>query len=175
MDSDTERTGRTGEADPELLGVYLNDHLAGATVGTELSARLASAHRGSEDGAVLERLAAEIREDRATLIALMATLEVPVRHYKVLLGWAAEKAGRFKPNGRLLERSPLSSLEELETMALGVVGKTACWRVLRILADHDRRLEPERLDDLLDRAKRQAETLEELRVRAGTRLATSAA
>ncbi|WP_329254209.1 hypothetical protein OG417_12010 [Actinoallomurus sp. NBC_01490] len=169
--------GRTADAnaDPELLGVYLNDHLSGATLGTELAARLTSAHRGSEDGAVLERLAAEIREDRATLIALMAALEVPVRHYKVLLGWTAEKAGRFKPNGRLLKRSPLSDLEELETMALGVAGKSACWRVLRILAEHDHRLDPERLDDLLERAKRQAETLEELRFRAGTRLATSAA
>ncbi|GLY80706.1 hypothetical protein [Actinoallomurus iriomotensis] len=175
MDSDSKQTGRTAEADPGLLGVYLNDHLAGATLGSELSARLASAHRDSEDGAVLERLSTEIREDRAALIELMAALEVPVRQYKVLLGWAAEKAGRFKPNGRLLERSPLSSLEELEAMTLGVVGKSACWRVLRTLADHDDRLDPERLDDLLRRAKRQAETLEELRLRAGARLATSAA
>ncbi|GLY85854.1 hypothetical protein [Actinoallomurus iriomotensis] len=175
MDSDSKQTGRTAEADPGLLGVYLNDHLAGATLGSELSARLVSAHRDSEDGAVLERLATEIREDRAALIELMAALEVPVRQYKVLLAWAAEKAGRFKPNGRLLERSPLSSLEELEAMTLGVVGKSGCWRVLRTLADHDDRLDPERLDDLLDRAERQAETLEELRLRAGARLATSAA
>jgi hypothetical protein len=174
MHSDTS-TRRSVESDagddPELFGIYLNDHLAGATLGSELAGRIAKAHRGSEDAEVLERLAAEIREDRAALLDLMKALDVPVRQYKVLLGWVAEKAGRFKPNGRLLERSPLSDLEELEAMTLGVVGKEAGWRVLRILADHDDRVEAGRLDELIDRAKRQERTLEDLRLRTGTAFA----
>jgi hypothetical protein len=104
---------------------------------------------------------------------IMAALDVPIQQYKVLLGWVAEKAGRFKPNGRLLARSPLSSLEELETMRLGVEGKVSCWRTLRVLADHDARVDKARLDDLLGRAKRQADTLEKLRVRVAEELITA--
>jgi len=60
-----------------------------------------------------------------------------VHRYKVLGGWALEKAARFKPNGRLLRRSPLSDLIELEWLLLGVQGKTAGFRALRRLADTD--------------------------------------
>jgi hypothetical protein len=41
-----------------------------------------------------------------------------------------EKAARLKLNGHLLARSPLSSLEELEMLRLGVEGKAAGWRTL---------------------------------------------
>lgn len=168
----TDTAGSTGagtatrvRAEPALLGIYLNDHLAGATFGVELAQRVVSAHRESEHSATLQRLAAEITEDRAALADMMAELNVPIRQYKVLLGWLAEKAGRLKPNGHLLERSPLSSLEEFEVMRLGVEGKEACWRTLRALADRDDRLDTRRLDELVERARRQARTLEDLRVR----------
>jgi hypothetical protein len=169
------RTGDSVEsgaaAEPELLGIYLNDHLAGATLGTELIHRLAGAHRGSDDGAVLERLANEITEDRATLIEVMGDLGVPVRQYKVALAWVAEKAGRLKPNGRLLERSPLSSLEELEVMRLGVEGKSAGWKTLLAVADQDDRVDRTRLEELIARAGQQADTLEELRMRVAVEFA----
>jgi hypothetical protein len=158
-------TGHTTGADPALLGIYLNDHLAGATLGSELAARLAAAHRASDEAATFERLAAEIAEDRTALLESMATLSVPARRYKVAVGWLAQQATRLKPNGRLLERSPLRSLEEIEMMRLGVQGKDACWRTLRTLADRDDRLDKARLDELLARANRQADTLEELRLR----------
>lgn len=147
-----------------LLGIYLNDHLLGATFGTELAARSASTQRDSPRTATLVRLAAEIAEDRDTLLEIMAVLGVPVRRYKVLAGWLAEKTGRLKMNGHLLRRSALSDLEELEVMRLGVEGKNACWRTLRTLADRDDRLDAGWLDDLMARAKRQANALDELRV-----------
>jgi hypothetical protein len=154
-----------------LLGIYLNDHLAGATFGTELSARVAASHRDSAENGTFDRLATEIGEDRAALIELMKTLNLPVRQYKAMLGWIAEKAGRFKPNGHVLDRSPLSSLEELEMMRLGVEGKLACWRTLGVLADRDTRLDRTRLRTLQDRAEKQIKSLEELRQRVTTELA----
>jgi len=54
----------------------------------------------------------------------------------------------------------------VEMLRLGVEGKAAGWRTLRTLADSDARLDPGRLDELIARARRQAELLEELRVRA---------
>jgi len=159
---------------PDLLGIYLNDHLAGATGGLELFRRAAKAHRGTETGDVIEQFAAEVAEDRAALLGMMRALGVPVRQYKVYAAWAAEKVGRLKFNGRLRERSPLSSLVELEALRLGVEGKASGWRTLRTVAERDDRLDPQRLDGLLDRARRQADTLEELRARTADELFGSA-
>jgi hypothetical protein len=150
----------------EFLGIYLNDHLAGATGGAELARRVAAARRGEEEGDTLLRFAADVAADRAALLDMMAALNVPVRAYKVYAGWIGEKAGRLKLNGRLLGRSPLSSLEELEMMRLGVEGKAAGWRTLQLLADTDPRLDRARLAELIARAKSQRELLEDLRVRA---------
>ena len=156
-------TWRTG---PNVLGIYLNDHLAGATAGTELARRIAGSAQDREEHATLHALAAEVAQDRATLLDIMAALGIAIRTYKVYAGWIGEKAGRLKFNGRIFARSPLSRLEELELLRLGVEGKAAGWRTLRVLADTDQRLEPARLDELIARAQRQAELLEDLRVRA---------
>jgi hypothetical protein len=149
----------------ELLGIYLNDHLAGATAGVELARRMARSHAGPAGGA-LRGLAADIAGDRSALRDIMAGLGVPVRAYKVCAGWAGEKAGRLKLSGRLRSRSPLSDLEELEMLGLGVEGKAAGWRTLRVLADSEPRLDAARLEGLMSRARDQADLLEELRVRA---------
>jgi hypothetical protein len=149
-----------------LLSIYLNDHLAGATGGAELARRVAGVRRPEEAGDALSRFAAEVAADRAALLEIMGVLGVPVRTYKVCAGWVGEKVGRLKLNGRLLSRSPLSSLEELEIMRLGVTGKAAGWRTLWLLADTDVRLDRDRLDELIARADSQLELLEELRVRA---------
>ena len=56
---------------------------------------------------------------------MMKALGVPVRAYKPGFAWLGEKAARLKLNGRLLARSPLSSLEEVEMLRLGVEGNAA--------------------------------------------------
>ena len=81
-----------------------------------------------------------------------------------------EKAGRLKFNGRILSRSTLSDLEELELLRLGVEGKAAGWRTLRTLAGTDARLDADQLDELISRASSQADQLEELRLHAANRI-----
>ena len=152
--------------DPRLLGIYLNDHLTGATAGLELFRRAAGSHRATEAGPVLQRLTAEVEADRASLLGIMRALDVPVRQYKVVGAWAAEKAGRLKLNGRLLSRSPMSSVVELEGLHLGVLGKAAGWRLLRAVADSEPRLNAVELDRLHEVALRQAEEIDGLRLRA---------
>jgi hypothetical protein len=153
-----------------MIGIYLNDHLAGATAGTQLARRMARSHQGREEGSELQAIAAEIGRDRAALLDIMASLGVAVRGYKAGAAWIGEKAGRLKFNGRVLARSPLSDLEELELLRLGVEGKAAGWRTLRAQADTDARIDAEWLDELIARAKTQASQLEELRVRAASRV-----
>ena len=157
----TSRTGKDGSA---LLGIYLNDHLAGSTAGLELLRRLVRTHRGTQEGVALGRLEAEVTADRDVLREIMRGLGVDEQRYKLYTAWVAEKAGRLKANGYLLRRSPLSGVVELETMMLGVRGKAAMWRVLREHASDEPRLDAARLEELLGRADRQADELDELRL-----------
>lgn len=114
-----------------LLAIYLNDHLAGATVGRELARRAASSNRNHPDyGSFLSDLAREIDEDRRALLTIMSRLNVKVDRLKVLAGWGGEKVGRLKLNGRLRGYSPLSRVVELEALSLGVHGKLSLWRSL---------------------------------------------
>jgi hypothetical protein len=156
----------TSSPEPELLGIYLNDHLAGAAGGAELARRLAESHRDTAAADDLAWLAEQVAEDRETLIRLMTQLDIARSRYKEPVAWLAEKAGRLKPNGHLLGRSPLSSVVELEGMTLGVTGKLTGWRTLRTIADTDSRLDPDVLDQLIERAQEQIDRLERLRIRA---------
>jgi hypothetical protein len=151
--------GHAMGGDGRFLRIYLNDHLAGATAGSELARRMARTQPG-ELAAELTRLDAEIAEDRAELLRLMADLGVAPRRYKIAAGWLAEKVGRLKANGRLASRSPLSTLLELETLQIGVEGKAAGWEALQsALKDPPHTA---RLDRLRTRAEEQARTLAEL-------------
>ena len=131
----------------DLLAIYLNDHLAGATAGRELVRRARGANEGTELGAYLETL------------ARMGRLEITTDRLKVATGWAAEKAGRLKLNGRVTGYSPLSRLVEVEGLLVAVQGKLAGWRALRELVPHEPRLDAEELDRLAARAERQLEEL----------------
>jgi hypothetical protein len=79
-------TGRskTGAADALTL--------AGATAGTELAHRTARSHGDGKNGGTLRRLAAEIAQDRAALLDIMAALGIKVRRYKVGAAWIARSA-----------------------------------------------------------------------------------
>lgn len=152
----------TGPA-PSFLGIYLNDHLTGAGGGVELLRRAARAHRENPLGPSLGALAEEVAADRESLREVMTDIDVPVMRTRVALGWFAEKAGRLKLNGRLVSRSPLSDVLELEAMRLGVEGKAACWRSLRDVARTDPRIDRSRIDELIRRAEQQIRTLEAMR------------
>jgi hypothetical protein len=152
--------------DSELLPIYLNDHLAGATAGLELARRALRSNSQNDYGPPLARLAAEIEEDRKSLLSIMATLGVGSDRAKLLVAWVAEKVGRLKFNGRLLGYSPLSRLMELEVLLLGVTGKLALWRTLRLLTQQDSRLDRGELDRLIERAEGQLREIEALRERA---------
>jgi hypothetical protein len=148
-----------------LLAIYLNDHLAGSTVGVELARRARGSNEGTPLGEFLSALVTEIDEDRETLVAVMDAVGARRDKAKVAGAWAGEKLGRLKLNGSLLGYSPLSRLVELEGLALGVTGKLALWRLLDQLADP--RLSGFDFDALTVRAERQRDELERQRLAAG--------
>jgi hypothetical protein len=147
----------------KYLAIYLNDHLAGATVGVELSRRSASSNEQHASGPELAVIAREIAEDREALVDVMERLDVGRSHVKPALAWAGEKAGRLKFNGELTSYSPLSRLIEVEGLVLGVTGKLGLWRALQQAAAAEPRLAEVDLDELIARGESQRERLEELR------------
>jgi hypothetical protein len=152
-----------------LLAIYLNDHLAGATLGVELALRAARENTGSELGVFLgEVLLPEIREDRQTLERLMGWLGIARSRPKVAAAWAAEKVGRLKLNGELTRYSPLSRLLELESLAVGIEGKRALWLALEATADSSEPVEGFDFRALAERAKSQRQRLETHRLAAAS-------
>ncbi len=147
----------------ELLGIYVNDHLAAATGGIELVGRMIGVHRGSRWEPPLQQLLTELRDEKSSLLDVARALGVPVRQYKQLGVWVAEKVSRAKFNGRLLSRSPLSDLVEFEFLASAVRGKRSGFETLRIAAEVDDRLPKAELDRLIDQAHRQYEWLTDAR------------
>lgn len=155
------------------LAIYLNDHLAGSVVGTELAKRALRENRGSSFGEFLEWLLGQILEDRATLERLMAELGVSESRVKRAFALALERVGRLKLNGQLTGYSPLSRLVELEGLVLGVTGKRALWIALQEIAGTEPRLREFDFDELRRRAEEQLAGLEGLRIEAA-RLAFAA-
>jgi hypothetical protein len=139
------------------LSVYLNDHLAGATAGVNLARRTA-------DDAIAE----EIEEDRAALVGVMDRLGVRQDPVKTALGWAAVQAARLRFAAESLGHAPVTRLEEIEALALGVEGKLALWQALQHAFGADPRLDGVDLDELIARARSQRSRLERLRKRAAS-------
>ncbi|KUJ38005.1 hypothetical protein AB0N87_09920 [Streptomyces sp. NPDC093228] len=147
---------------PEALEIYLNDHLAGATAGQFMSRHLAEHHRSSSHGGALRHVADEIAEDRRYLLEMMDALGVPAHRYKVYAARLGQMACQLKLNGRVTRRSGLSSVLELETLRLGIEGKSLLWQTLLSLPSA-KGLDRARLQDLLDRARHQIDTVEGMR------------
>jgi hypothetical protein len=143
------------------LGIYLNDHLAALTGAVELVKRVAASNRGTAYGEALAGLRTELEEDRRTLVAMMRRLGVGQDRTKAAAAWSAEKLGRLKLNGQLTGYSPLSRLEELEILELGVTGQLLLWQGLRRSSPA---LDEAELEALIERAQSQRRRLERLRL-----------
>jgi hypothetical protein len=159
----SESSTATGLRNPDLLGIYCNDHLASSTGGVELVSRMLGRWRGTPYEPHLAKLLDELKEERTALHATMTTLGLEVRQYKQLASWIAEKVSRGKLNGRLLSRSPLSDLVEFEFISTAVLGKRAGFETLREIAEVDRRVDAVLMERLIKQADRQHEWLTEAR------------
>lgn len=127
-------TPRTTVRDAEpsaLLGIYLSDHLAGATGGTELAERTLENNRGTELEPFLEELLSDLREHDTILRRVMRHLGASASPTKEAIAFAAERVARLKLNGQLVGYSPLSRLVELEGLCAGVETQRNLWRSLR--------------------------------------------
>lgn len=148
----------------ELLGVYLNDHLAGSVAGRDLAEHSCNQHEGTPYGTFLAGLARDIEQDRQALQDLMESLGIEVSTTKQAVSWVAEKLSRVKFDKRLTGSAELSRALEIEALSLGVTGKLSLWKTLKAICGADSRLDSADLDRLISRAQEQLDRLEEHRL-----------
>lgn len=150
--------------DGSLLGLYLSDHLAGATAGRNRIHQMVQSYGNTRIGPDLARVAKQIDGEYAFLNDLIDALDLHERTPRQALGALGERAGRLKLNQRLFQPSPMSPLLELELMRSAVIGKRSGWQVLATYAQ-DLGLPEQVFLDLADLAGEQAEVLEGLHAR----------
>jgi len=156
------------------MDVYLNDHLSGAMLGSDLARQIRDRHEATPLGVVMRSIAAQIEEDRETLVDLMERLGVARNPVKQATGWVAEKASRVKFSGLASGEPDHGAFMALESLTLGVTGKLCLWRTLKEVQGHYPPLASTDLDGLIARAEAQQATLEGERLTAGRRALSGA-
>lgn len=151
------------------IDVYLNDHLAGAMLGSDLAEQIGARNRGTALGQLMESLAPQIEEDRQTLIELMGQLETSKNPVKQATAWITEKASRAKFSGMTSGEPELGTFMALESLVLGVRGKACMWKALKQIGDQHPPIASMNLDGLIERARTQEDALERERLAAATR------
>jgi hypothetical protein len=151
------------------LEIYLNDHLAGSVAMRELIERRLSDDPGGALGDFLRRFQEELEVDQAAVKRMIAHFGGTENPAKKTLAWLAEKIGRLKLNASLIGYSELSRLEELEFMVVGIRGKLALWTALEAAAITNKSLREFDLAPLREKAKRQLDEAETLRLEAAKR------
>jgi hypothetical protein len=153
----------------KALDNYLNDHLAGAMLGTDLAEQIAEHNEGTPLGDLMTSISAQIEQDRQDLIDLMEATGTSRNPVKQVTTWIAEKASRPKFSGFTSGDSDLGTFLALESLTLGVAGKLSLWVALREVRAEHPALSRAPLDELIQRAQSQRDALEQERVVAARR------
>ncbi len=150
------------------MDVYLNDHLAGSMLGSDLAEQIQKQSEGSPLAEIMSSISAQIDEDRQTLVDLMERMGTSKNPVKQATTWLAEKASRAKFTGITSGEDELGTFMALEALTLGVEGKASLWRALIAVAERYPALGSVDLTGLLERAEAQHAALEDERVAAAT-------
>ena len=144
------------------LVTYLHDHLAGARFAINLLESLRSEEQNLDVRRLADELVREIEEDRQILQHLADKIGKPQNTLKEGAAWLAQKASLLKLGG---EGPSLSTFESLETLSLGILGKMALWRALRVLQPTEPVLFETNFEQLCATAENQYSRVENLRIK----------
>lgn len=151
---------------------YLNHHLSGATFGYELAQRTADEVRDPALRAPMQQLANDIAADRERLEHVMQRVGTDQNDLMVQGASIIEKVGKVF-TGLGSTDNEFGFFEAVETLSLGVEGKRCLWLALREVQDQYPGLSEVDLDELIERATKQREMLEEQRAAAVPRALTA--
>jgi hypothetical protein len=144
------------------LITYMHDHLAGARFAINLLETLRGDKQSLEVRRLADELIREIEEDRQILQHLADKIGKPQNTLKEGAAWLAQKASLWKLGG---EGPSLSTFEALETLSLGILGKLALWRALRVLQSTEPILFETNFEQLCAKAENQYFRVENMRIK----------
>ena len=144
------------------LATYVHDHLAGAVAAINVLEALRDQHDGEPLSQFAAGLLVEVEADRAVLQGLAERLGARSSGLKEAAAWLGEKVSRVKLRGRAA--GGLATLEALEALALGILGKLALWRALAVVTAAEARLRGVDFEHLAARAQAQHARVEERRL-----------
>lgn len=145
-----------------VLATYLHDHLAGSNFAVDLLKTLREEHAGTPLGAFAATLLVDVEKDRDVLQGIIDRLGEAPPILKEAAAWVSGKVSQLKL-GRSVGGA-LGTFEALEALALGILGKLALWRALRVIAEIDDRVGGIDFDELAKRALAQNAKVEDLRL-----------
>ena|SRR5438874_13454862 len=144
-----------------LLKIYLDDHCAALAAGAELARRCAGSNEKESFGPELARIADGFQRGASELKRLAARLGFKGSLLKNAGALMGERAGRLKLNGRWIGYSPLSRLEEIETLVAAACYERLTWLDLSTIVEQE-----EVPAGLADAAEERGHALEALALRA---------
>jgi uncharacterized protein Smg (DUF494 family) len=147
-----------------MIGVYLNDHLAGSVSALEMLGHLEPAYPELAD--FVARLRADIEEDQAELKALLQKLGIGRSLLRRAAGWLTEKIAELKLRLDDPAKGALRLLEALETLSLGIEGKRGLWLALEKASALNPNLQGLNYERLRKRAEDQRARVEQERLKA---------
>ena len=152
----------------ENLITYMNDHVAGSVVATQLIENWQKAEIVPPLAEFLRGLLEEIRRDVRTLEEVLEKVGGSPSKLKNASAWMGEKLGRLKMVGT--GDSPAAwgfyRLEQFDLLVVGVRGKQALWDALEAAAADESRLKGYDWRELSRRAQEQMRSIERHRLEA---------
>jgi len=143
------------------LDTYLNDHIAGATAGTNLAKMAAEEHQTDEHGPFFSEIYAAIQADFETLQELATALGVEESAGKAALAEVGSKM--MGPKFTAGDDDELNAFVTLETLSIGVEGKVCMWKALKTVEGDYEAFTQFNIDELLASAESQRQKLEDQR------------
>jgi hypothetical protein len=145
----------------DALAIYIQDHLAGSSLTVDLLEKICRKHVGESLAEFATALLNEVQEDRRALQTIAERVGTGSSELKQFGAWLFEMAGRFKLDGG---PDGLGTLEALDFLALGAIGKESLWRTLGAVASAEPRLQGIDFDVLASRAHTQYTWIEDRRI-----------
>lgn len=109
---------------------YLRIYLAERLILAHGARRLASRVADTPDGALGAQVTTVLDADVQTLTSLLRQLGARPPRVRMGAVALAERLGRLKLNGRIRDRSPLTDLQELDGLTIGLGALAQAWAAL---------------------------------------------
>ncbi len=150
----------------KILGVYLQDHYAGAIAAIEMLEHLIKTHAGKPLERFFTKLHADVTLDHEQLRNVMTVLGFQESTVRDTGAWMAEKLARTKLGFPTGETIGLRLVESLEILELGITGKQLLWRAMSAASQSSPVLHRTDFTYLEKRAMEQLERVEAKRLEA---------